>query len=78
MTLAKRPDAPSTRRRVWRVTDAAPLGEFVETDSPLPANASDHPETGWQQSSWDLAMGLEVRDATDTLSPEAFDALFGR
>lgn len=78
--MAERSARQGQRRRVWRVTANAPFGEIVDADMPsvLPSAAVSEPREGsWLQSSFDLAMGLEVRDATDTITPEAFDALFG-
>ena len=78
-----RPKHPA-RRRIWRVTPEAPMGEFVELD---PAAAKGEPpierevrnqqgETNWVQSSFDLAFGLEVRDFVDTVPDELFEELF--
>lgn len=73
-------------RRVWRVSAAAPQGEYVDSRAdeqkeriveprPVP---EDIPEAGWLQSSIDLARGLEVIDRTDTMSQEWFGRWFGR
>jgi hypothetical protein len=80
-----RPKHP-VRRRIWRVTPEAPMGEFVELDpaappkpDALPAELEGRPEVGdsnWVQSSFDLAIGLDVRDFDDTVPGDLFDELF--
>lgn len=79
-----RPKHPG-RRRIWRVTPEAPMGEFVELDAagakadePLPERDA-RPESGesnWVQSSFDLAIGLEVSDFDDTVPAELLEELF--
>lgn len=78
-----RPKTP-VRRRIWRVTPEAPMGEFVEldaagvkTDEPLPERdaRAESGEANWVQSSFDLAIGLEVSDFEDTVPAELLDAL---
>lgn len=80
--MAKRTDPQAVHRRVWRVTASAPLGEFVDSGSAQATHATVVPHEpaheGWLQSSFDLAIGLDVRDASESLTPEAFQALFGR
>lgn len=65
-------------RKVWRITADAPLGRWVDpeverVEPPLP---DERIEPGWRQSSFDLAFGLDVRDATDTVPGELLDELF--
>ena len=70
-------------RKVWRMTDNAPLGEVVTVgssgaspaaaDLPAPEPAdSPKPETVryWRASSHDLATGVDVKDFSDTVSQE--------
>jgi hypothetical protein len=77
------------RRRVWRITQAAPLGEIVEVTTvapsapPLseaptePASASQEGrESCWRASSMDLMHGLEISEEPDTIPGDLFDALF--
>jgi hypothetical protein len=68
-------------RRVWRVSAAAPQGEYVDSqsgesrpDDVRPAVATDVPDTCFMQSSMDLAQGLEVIDRADS---ELFGRWFG-
>ncbi len=61
------------------------MGEFVELDAP--GARSDEPvpereargeggESNWVQSSFDLAIGLDVTDFEDTVPAELLDELF--
>ena len=78
--MGRHKSAELRRRRVWRVTADAPQGEYVDPDqppAPPPAVVHfDRPEPGWLQSSFDLAIGLEVKDASDTITADDFDELF--
>ena len=65
------------KRRVWRITAAAPLGEFVDPDAPLPRSPpGDQERGGWVVSSFDLAHGADVSDGADTVPDDLFDELF--
>jgi len=79
------------RRRVWRITQAAPLGEFVDVTpggaTAPTANApsaeegstkSDVRESGWRASSHDLLSGIEISEEPDTIPGDLLDALFKR
>jgi hypothetical protein len=61
------------------------MGEFVELDPAAAAKAdvpvereprNEQGEVNWVQSSFDLALGLEVRDFVDTVPDDLFDELF--
>jgi hypothetical protein len=67
-----------TKRQVWRITSDAPLGRWVdpETERVEQAPPEEWFEPGWRQSSFDLAFGLDVRDATDTVPGDLLDELF--
>ena len=81
--MVQRKSASATRRRVWRVTEAAPLGEFVypdelTTSKPMAAD-SEPVDPGWRMSSFELTHGLEVSEApADTVPGDIFDELFRR
>ena len=68
-----------SRRPVWRITSDAPQGRWVDPDV---ERIEDQPQPeeqfgpGWRQSSLDLAVGLDVRDATDTVPGDLLDELF--
>jgi hypothetical protein len=69
---------PPLKRKVWRITSDAPLGRWVDpeverAEQPQP---EERVEPGWRQSSFDLAFGLEVKDATDTVPGELLNELF--
>ena len=78
-----KPDAPP-KRWVWRISQRAPLGEWVDLSAPPPPVAprerqADLPEVssgGWVVSSFDLLRGAEVDASGDTLPDELFDELF--
>lgn len=76
-------------RRVWRVTAAAPMGEFVDIDLTTPASAAGAPDVqarvldpapvvDWRSSSYDLLNGLEVNDDEESIPGDLFDELFKR
>lgn len=84
MNMGKKDRSAFARnRRIWRISPDAPLGRFVDEDarSVTPSESAEEPEfiePGWRQSSFDLAFGLEVRDASDTVPGEMWDDLFGK
>ena len=62
--------AASTPRRVWRITDSKPEGEWVEVDSrPAPAPEADErstlPMDSWATSSMDLREGMHIVELDD-------------
>ena len=65
-------------KRVWRITQNAPHGEYVDPNQVPPelTRPPERPEPGWLVSSFELTHGLEVTDETDTLPGELFDELF--
>jgi len=69
---------PQVKKKVWRISSDAPLGRWVDlAPSPVePGQPEERIEPGWRQSSFDLAYGLEVEDATDTVPGELLDELF--
>jgi hypothetical protein len=76
----KRPIEPPRKRRIWRISREAPLGRYVDADEelPPPPEPQERFEPGWRQSSFDLAYGLDVCDAGDTLPSDVLDALFNK
>jgi hypothetical protein len=64
--------------KVWRMTADMPKGCWVDLDAkPVEqGQAEERVEPGWRQSSFDLAYGLEVLDASDTVPGEFMDELF--
>ena len=66
------------KRKVWRITADAPQGRWVdpEVERMTQGEPEERFEPGWRQSSFELAFGLEVQDATDTVPGELLDELF--
>ena len=82
--MVQRKSANAVRRRIWRVSEAAPLGEFIYPDE-LPARPAvtgpdgELVDPGWRLSSFELTHGLEVSEApADTVPGDLFDELFKR
>lgn len=69
------------KAKVWRISESAPLGEWVDAGAPLePAEAVTPTESasGWVVSSFDLLKGAEVQEQDpDTIPDDLFDQLFG-
>lgn len=80
--MIQRKSASAVRRRVWRVSEAAPLGEFVYPDeltAQPPAIDGEPVDPGWRMSSFELTHGLEVSETpADTVPGDVFDELFRR
>jgi hypothetical protein len=75
--MSRRSGSP-LKRKVWRITPDAPLGRWVDPEAERvePPQPEERFEPGWRQSSFDLAFGLDVHDATDTVPAELLDELF--
>lgn len=69
-----------TPRRVWRITQNAPQGEYVDPDQIPVASIrpAERAAPGWATSSFELTHGLDVTDETDTLPGELFDEFFNK
>lgn len=79
----KRKDVAQTKRVLWRMTEAAPQGEFVDANKPAapapatPAVEKPEPSYGsWLESSFELLHGTEINDGPDTVPDDLFDELF--
>ena len=87
-----KPDVLPSVKRVWRISQNNPLGEWVEQgpqavakpvyalgQRPSPAENSELPEVSygsWVTSSYDLLDGSDVIEDPDTLPGELLDELF--
>lgn len=87
-----KPEVPPPVKRVWRISQNNPLGEWVESvphavakpvsalsQRPSPAASSELPEVSygsWVTSSYDLLDGSDVTEDPDTLPGELLDELF--
>ena len=69
---------PPVKRRVWRVTEGDPSGQYVDAGIAPPAKLKpvDERHSGWAVSSFELKYGLDVSEADDTVPAELFDTLF--
>ncbi len=69
---------PAAKKLVWRVTPAAPKGEWVDP-STVPAPKVDTPDrdsSTWAMSSFDLQYGADITDVSDTVPDDLLDELF--
>jgi hypothetical protein len=78
-----RPKPVAPPKKVWRMSESAPMGEWVAKTAPqvipLSKPSTELPEVSygsWVTSSYDLLDGSEVIEDPDTLSGELFDELF--
>lgn len=80
--MVQRKQPAPAKKLVWRITEAAPLGEFVD-----PKAAAHKPEPpglpeptvstgGWVVSSFELLHGADVTEGDDTMPGDLFDQLF--
>jgi len=67
-------------KKVWRISESAPMGEWVDKNAPIaPKPSKDLPEVSsgtWVKSSYDLLDGTDVTEDPDALPAELFDELF--
>ncbi len=71
--------AKAPKRLVWRISDHAPLGEWVDPHQVVEPSKIDLPEVSsgrWLRSSFDLLNGVEVNDDPNTVPDDLFDELF--
>jgi len=81
--MAQRKSTSQGRRLVWRITETAPFGEFVDPDvpqkltpQPAPVEVEERSRGGWVVSSFELLHGADVSEGFDTVPAELFDELF--
>jgi hypothetical protein len=80
--MARHKAPAKTKRLVWRISDHAPLGEWVDPNLPAPPKPKPEPHAddtpgGWRRSTYDLLAGVEVDDNPNTVPDDLFDELFG-
>jgi hypothetical protein len=62
---------------VWRISESAPMGEWVPKGSPVRKPGAQDSSTGsWATSSFDLLNGAQAVELTDSVSEDLFDELF--
>ena len=76
-----KPAASAPAKRVWRISENAPKGEWVvvAAAAAIPRPSSELPEVSygsWVTSSYDLLDGSDVIEDPDTLPGDLFDELF--
>jgi len=77
--LVTRKEDPSPPKLVWRISERAPMGEWVDASRVDEAPTSPLPEVsfgGWVISSYDLLQGSDASEVEDTIPGELFDELF--
>ena len=71
---------PLPARKVWRISESSPMGEWVVVAAPAIARPSRNlPEVSygtWVTSSYDLLDGADVVEDPDTVPGELLDELF--
>ena len=70
---------PKPKPMVWRISDRAPLGEWVDPNLPpeRPKKTPDEEPAGWRRSTYDLINGVDIDDNPNTVPDDLFDELFG-
>ena len=80
--MVQRKQPVPVKRLVWRITEAAPLGEYVDSRAPHAKPAEPPlPEAtvstgGWVVSSFELLHGADITEGYDTVPGDLFDAFF--
>jgi hypothetical protein len=78
--MARQPPRTPPKRLVWRMTERAPMGEWVDPSAPPePPPTKDLPEVSsgsWIVSSFDLLNGVDIDDSPNTVPDDLFDELF--
>lgn len=67
----RRNGMPLPKKKIWRISERAPAGEWVDADSissqpPPITKPAELPTGDWLTSSMDLLGGAEVREEPDT------------
>jgi hypothetical protein len=75
---------PLTKRAVWRISEHAPMGEWVDPDAAEPATPAakaaqaETSGSGWIESSMDLLNGTDVSEDHESEPGELFDEVNAR
>lgn len=89
MNMRPNKTKPKTTKMIWRISEAAPLGEWVRPvdieahrhrgEPASEEDAREKSERGWHHSSRELVQGMEVHEESlDTLSDDVLDQLFNK
>jgi hypothetical protein len=79
MPMSRHKPKAKTKRLVWRISDHAPLGEWVDPNVPVEPPKKNQPEMSsgsFVRSSFDLLNGIEMDDSPNTVPDDLFDELF--
>jgi len=80
--MARHKPSPKSKRMVWRISDHAPLGEWVDPSLPSEPPKKHPPDTdeerGWRRSTYDLLKGVDIDDNPNTVPDDLFDEFFGK
>ena len=74
MSQPKKTPAPA--KKIWRISESAPMGEWVNEAAPVAPKQPDVAHGPWVRSSHDLLDGADVTEDPDTVPEELFDELF--
>ncbi len=77
--LVTRKEEASPPKLVWRISERAPMGEWVDAsrnDESAPSALPEVSSGGWVMSSYDLLQGSDTSEVEDTIPGELFDELF--
>ncbi len=71
------------KRLVWRISEAAPLGEIVDASRPAipppPRTTVEPSQPGWAMSTFELLHGVEITEEDPSTVPaELIDELFNK
>jgi hypothetical protein len=80
--MARHKPSSKTKPMIWRISDRAPLGEWVDPNLPpepprKPPSEGDDEDRGWRRSTYDLLKGVDIDDNPNTVPDDLFDELFG-
>ena len=81
-TIDMQDEKSSNRRKkklIWRISNEAPLGEFIDPDAEVPPVSPKSPDTaqpGWAISSFELMRGVDISEDPETVPADLFDQLF--
>jgi hypothetical protein len=85
VVMAKAKKKPVVKKVIWRMSNNAPLGEYVHPgesggpNSESPVAPKPDPKSSWKLSSLELSDGLQVSEQPiDTLPDELWDEFFKR
>lgn len=78
--MSRRKPPPHVVKLVWRITDEAPMGEYVDARAQRSASGTkqgaESRSVGWVDSSFDLLHGADVTHDPDGIPPDLLKELF--